>query len=210
MRVGRLDIPGLVDWLGILIAQTCREPPTLVGISVGGALAAHFAVTHGHRVRRIVLVGSGGLGRARPAPGALVALVWYSVRRSPATFNRLIKYVVVDPERVRKDWGDRWAALTAYDIDRTAQKKVRAADGQLLRRINMPRIPSDQLRNISVPVALIWARDDRITRFGIAEEASARFGWPLYAIDKSGHFLIGERPEAFVEALRAAMGESPS
>lgn len=94
-------------------------------------------------------------------------------------------------------------------MDRTAQKKVRAADGRLLRRINMPRIPPDQLRGISVPVALIWARDDRITRFGIAEDASARFGWPLHAIDKSGHFVIGERPDAFVEALRAAMGESP-
>lgn len=131
------------------------------------------------------------------------------MRRSPATFDRVIRYVVVDLERVRKDWGDRWAALTGYDMDRTAQKRVRAADGQLLRRVNMPRIPHDQLRGIRVPVALIWARDDRITRFGIAEDASARFGWPLYAIDKSGHFVIGEQPDAFVEALRAAMGESP-
>jgi hypothetical protein len=61
-------------------------------------------------------------------------------------------------------------------MDRTAQKKVRAADSQLLRRMNTPRIPPDQLRTISVPVTLIWARNDRITHFRIAEEASARFG----------------------------------
>ena len=65
----------------------------------------------------------------------------------------------------------------------------------------MPRIPHDQLRSISVPVALIWSRNDRITRFRIAEEASARFGWPLYPIHNCGHFAIGERPDAFVEAL---------
>jgi pimeloyl-ACP methyl ester carboxylesterase len=164
----------------------------------------------GDRVRRIVLVNSGGLGRARPAPGALVALVWYSMRRSPANFDRVIRYVVVDPQRIRNEWGERWAAFTAYDMDRTAQKKVRAADSQLLRRINMPRIPRDQLRDISVPVALIWARNDRITRFRIAEEASARFDWPLYPIDDSGHFLIGERPDAFLEALRAATGAPSS
>jgi pimeloyl-ACP methyl ester carboxylesterase len=70
----------------------------------------------------------------------------------------------------------------------------------------MPRIPADQLRKISVPVALIWSSNDRITRFWIAEEASARFGWPLYPIDDCGHFAIGERPGAFVDALRAAMG----
>ncbi len=205
------DLPGLGEsevWAGRLDAPWLVA--TVVGISLGGSLAARFAVMPGDRVRRIVLVNSGGLGRARPAPGALVALVWYSMRRSPANFDRVIRYVVVDPQRIRNEWGDRWAAFTAYDMDRTAQKKVRAADSQLLRRINMPRIPRDQLRDISVPVALIWARNDRITRFRIAEEASARFGWPLYPIDDSGHFLIGERPDAFLDALRAAMGASPS
>ena len=34
---GRLDAPGLVAWLGDLIAQTCPEPPTVVGISLGGS-----------------------------------------------------------------------------------------------------------------------------------------------------------------------------
>jgi pimeloyl-ACP methyl ester carboxylesterase len=210
VREGRLDAPGLVAWLGDLIRQTCAEPPPLVGISVGGALAARFGVQSSDQVRRIVLVNSGGLGRALPTPGALVALVRYSIHRSPANFDRIIRYVVVDTKRIQADWGERWAALQAYDMDRTAQPRVREADGQLLRRINMPRIPPDQLRKIRVPVALIWSRKDRITRFGIAEEASARFGWPLYPIDDCGHFLIGERPDAFLEALEAAMGASPS
>jgi hypothetical protein len=90
-----------------------------------------------------------------------------------ANFDRVIRYVVVDPERVRAQRGSRWAAFAEYDMDRTAQCSVRAADGQLLRRINMPRIPPNQLQKISVPVALIWSRNDRITRFRIAEQESA-------------------------------------
>jgi pimeloyl-ACP methyl ester carboxylesterase len=58
--------------------------------------------------------------------------------------------------------------------------------------------------------AISLGGNDRITRFRIAEEASARFGWPLYPINDSGHFLIGERPDTFLETLRAAMGASPS
>jgi pimeloyl-ACP methyl ester carboxylesterase len=201
-----LDAGGVVAWLDALIDQTCAQPPTLVGISLGGALAARFAVEHGDRARQIVLANSGALGRALPTPGALVALVRYSIRRNVANFDRLIRYVVVNPDRVRTEWGSRWAAFAEYDMDRTAQRSVRAADSQLLRRINMPRIPPDQLRKISVPVALIWSRNDRITRFRIAQDASARFGWPLYPIDDCGHFAIGERPDAFVDALRAAMG----
>jgi pimeloyl-ACP methyl ester carboxylesterase len=205
VRSGRLDGRGMVAWLGDLIAYTCPEPPIVVGISLGGALAARFAVQGGDRVRLVVLVNSGGLGRALPAPAALAALARYNMRQTSANFDRVIRYVVVDPEGVRGDWGDRWAAFEAYDMDRTAQRTVRAADGRLLRRINMPRIPSDQLRKITAPVALIWSRNDRITRFRIAEEASSRFGWPLHPIDHCGHFAIGERPGAFLEALRVAM-----
>ncbi len=205
---GRLDASSVVAWLGDLISQTCTDPPTLVGISLGGAVAARFAIQHGDRLSRIVLVNSGGLGRVWPTPGALAALVRYSIHRSPANFERVIRYVVVDLERVRAEWGERWTALQTYDMDRTAQPSVRKADGQLLRRINWPRIPADQLLRISVPVALIWSRNDRITRFRIAEESSARLGWPLYPIDDCGHFLIGERPDAFVDALQTATNDS--
>jgi pimeloyl-ACP methyl ester carboxylesterase len=116
-----------------------------------------------------------------------------------------MRQVVADPEGVRARMGDRWAALRAYHIDRTSQPSVRAANRQLLRRIGMRRIPADQLATISVPVALIWGKNDRVMRFQVAEEASERFGWPLYPID-GGHGAIFERPDAFLEALRAAIG----
>ena len=85
MRAGiRLDAPAMVRWLGELIAQTCSEPPILVGASLGGSFAAHFGVEHSDRIRRIVLVASGSIGPFRPAaPGALLALARYMSRPSP-------------------------------------------------------------------------------------------------------------------------------
>jgi len=41
-------------------------------------------------------------------------------------------------------------------------------------------------------------------KFRIAQKASARLGWPLYPID-AGHIPMAERPDAFLEALRAAI-----
>jgi pimeloyl-ACP methyl ester carboxylesterase len=41
-------------------------------------------------------------------------------------------------------------------------------------------------------------------RLRIAEEASARYGWPLEVIEDAGHLSI-ERPEAFRAALRSAL-----
>jgi pimeloyl-ACP methyl ester carboxylesterase len=72
------------------------------------------------------------------------------------------------------------------------------------RRASSPgSTPEDQCA-----LALTWSRIDRITRFRIAEGSSARFGWRFYPIDDCGHFLIGGRPDAFVDALRAATDDS--
>lgn len=203
----RLDPPSMIAWLGELIAHTCTEAPILVGASLGGSFAAHYAIEHGDRVRRIVLAASGSLGRFRPAPGALVALVRYMRHPTPAANDRFFRYVVAHPERIAAAMGDHRAASQAYHIDRTTQPSVRAANRELLRRIGVRRIPDEELRKITVPVALIWGRKDRIMPFRIAEKASARFGWRLYPIDDCGHFALIDRPDAFLEALRAAMAD---
>jgi pimeloyl-ACP methyl ester carboxylesterase len=40
----------------------------------------------------------------------------------------------------------------------------------------------------------------------VAGQASVRYGWPLHVIENAGHLVVVERPEAFLEALRAALG----
>jgi len=208
VRAGtRLDAPAMVAWLGELIAQTCSEPPTLVGASLGGSFAAHFGVEHSDRVRRIVLVASGSIGPFRPAaPGALLALARYMWRPSPSGFDRFFRYALHDPERVFTSTGNWPPAWRTYHIDRTKQRSVRRANAQLLRRIGIRQIRAERLGKISGPVALIWGRNDRIMRFRIAERASARFGWRLYPIDNCGHYTY-EQFDAFLDALRAAMDE---
>jgi len=201
---GKRDAAAMVAWLRDLIAQTCPEPPMRVGHSLGAAIAAHFAIEHGDRVRRIVLADAGSIGRFRPAPGVILALVGYDARPSSSSRDRFLRQVLADPGRARTKWGDRWAALEAYDIDQATRPSVDKATRELLRRIGVRRIPPGRLQSIDAPVALIWGRGDRLMRFGIAEKASARFGWPLHPIDDCGHGPHIERPEAFLEAFRAA------
>jgi pimeloyl-ACP methyl ester carboxylesterase len=203
-HAGRLDASAAVAWLENLIAQTCAETPIVVGHSVGGALAAHLAIQRRSSVRRIVLVDCSSLGRFRPAPALVVALVRYGARPSPVSRDRFLRQVLADPERARTEWGERWAALEAYDIDQAMRSDADAATRELVLRIGARRIAPDQLRGIGVPVALIWGRADKLMRFRIAEKANERFGWPLYPIDDCGHGPHIERPEAFVEALKSA------
>ncbi len=198
---GKRGSDAAVEWLSELIAQTCEEPPLVVGHSLGGALAAHLAIASNERVRGIVLVNSSSLGRFRPAPGVILALMRLSARPTPESRDRFLRQVMVDPARARNAWGDRWDALEAYDLDQAARPSVDKATQELLRRIGVRRIRSDQLRQIDIPVSLIWGRSDRLMRVRIAERASAEFGWPLHPIDDCGHGPHLERHEEFLRAL---------
>ena len=54
---GKRDAQAAVTWLSELIAQTCDQPPVVIGHSLGGALAAHLAMAS-YSLRGIVLVNS--------------------------------------------------------------------------------------------------------------------------------------------------------
>jgi pimeloyl-ACP methyl ester carboxylesterase len=200
--------PGTVlAWLGELIEQTCAAPPVLVGASLGGSIAARFAAGHGERVSRLVLVDTGCLvGRVRPAPGVLLALVRHSLRPSRPTMVRFLRQVTVDLDRVRRRLGERWEPFLVYSLDRARTPGVQQANRRLLRDLGWRQIPPEGLARIDVPTALIWGRQDRVMPVGTAQRASARYGWPLHVIDDAGHFLVADQPEAFLGALHAALG----
>src|SRR5215210_2839007 len=66
----------VLAWLSELINQACATPPAVVGASLGGQVATRFAADHSERLAQLVLVDTPGLvGRVRPAPGALLALI---------------------------------------------------------------------------------------------------------------------------------------
>ena len=69
-------------------------------------------------------------------------------------------------------------------------------------------IPAQDLARITVPTTLIWGRHDRANRLRIAAAASERFGWPLHVIDDAADDPGRDQPEAFLRALRTAIGGS--
>ena len=74
------ELDGVLRWLGELVRQTCPTPPVLVGHAAAGALAARFAVNHGERLDRLVLVDSYGLAPFRPAPKVALSFIRVALR----------------------------------------------------------------------------------------------------------------------------------
>jgi pimeloyl-ACP methyl ester carboxylesterase len=199
-----LEAGRVLVWLGELIERTCPSPPALVGHTIGGAIAARFAVQHGDRLARLVLVDSLGLAPFRPSPRFALAMIHYMVRPSEHTYDRFMRQCSADLESLREQMGDRWGPFEAYNLELARGPNSRAV-GRLMREVGIPGIPPEDLARIAVPTTLIWGRHDRANRLRIAEAASTRYGWPLYVIEDCADDPARDQPAAFLRALQAAL-----
>lgn len=166
-------------------------PIDIAGFSFGGVASAHFAARYPELVRRLVLVGTGGLdtpmghielqrlrgleGEAREAGqrANLLALMIHGV--------------------------DKVDALALY-VQSYTGRKARLAPNDLV----LPDRLLDALPRLSMPVGAIWGAHDQPHPDPSAQEAVLRSFFPdmdFRAIAGAGHWVMYEQPEAFNRAL---------
>lgn len=204
---GAVEPERVLDWLGALIERTCPRPPVLVGQILGGAIAARFAGERGSGVGHLVLVDALGLAPFQPAPEFGAALTAFITQPTEDTHDGLWRRCAFDLDRLREGMGERWEALRAYNLDRARAASLGPTQHSLMEHFGMPAIPPATLAKIAVPTTLIWGRHDLATPLQVAEAASARYGWPLHVVENAADDPPMERPEAFLNALRCALGE---
>ncbi|MDP8962345.1 MAG: alpha/beta hydrolase [Actinomycetota bacterium] len=205
---GTLDVDRVLTWLRELIEQTCASRPALVGLILGGGIAARFTVHHQDLADRLVLVDALGLAPLSPTPEFGQALEGYLAAPTAQSHDHLWSYCAFDLGRVRDRMGEKWEPFTAANLDRLATPAGQAAVHDLMAAFGMPVIPAEHLARIAVPTTLIWGRHDLATPLEIAEAASARYGWPLHVINDCADDPVIEQPEAFLRALHVALGRT--
>ena len=205
---GPLDADRVLTWLNELIEQTCTAPPALLGLILGGGIAARYAVDHADRIDRLVLVDTLGLAPLTPAPEFRQALEGYLADPGAETHDELWRHCAFDIDRLRGQLGDLWEAFTATNLDRTRTTIGQRAVHELMAAFGMAAIPPEDLARITVPTTLIWGRHDLATRLAVAEAAAERHGWPLHVIEDCADDPAIEQPEAFLRALHVALGRT--
>lgn len=200
-----LDAEGVLQWLDELIDQTCDSPPVLAGHLLGGAIAARYAVDHGHRLTHLVLVDTMGLAWYRPSPSFAIPMMGFMARPTAKSRDRLFDQCFLDREQLRQRIGDSWEPLMDYALDRARTPSVQSALRRQITGLGMRPIPPGDLARIDVPTSLIHGRHDLQVRLKTAEEAAARYGWALHVIDDCRDDPAAEQPEAFIDAMRAAL-----
>ena len=157
-----MDAGWVLGWLGELVEETCPTPPVLVGRTIGGAIAARFAADRPGSLTHLVLVDALGLSAFEPAPRFGLAMQRF-LQPTAGSYDRFMDFCAFDLDRLREQWGRRWAPYAAYAVELASTPRVQAAMSDLIGQFAATPIPPAELARITVPTTLIWGRHDLAT-----------------------------------------------
>ncbi len=187
---------------------------TLVGHSLGGGIAMEFCYLFPERVSGLVLVASGGLGRAvspllRAAtlPGAewvlpVIASGW--VRTRAEAVGRSLTRTGWRPGRDITEAWRSFASLADGESRRAFLATTRSVidpGGQTVSAHT--HLPA----SIDIPTLVVWGTQDRMIPTWHATTAHEAFpGCRIELFEGAGHFPHLDEPERFAEVLRDFLG----
>jgi pimeloyl-ACP methyl ester carboxylesterase len=195
----------VLEWLDALVDRTCDAPPAMVGLTLGGAIAASYAAEHPGRLESLVLVDALGLGPFAPAPRFGAALNAFLAEPSGESYDGLWRVCAFDLDRMSAGMDGTWDALRAYGVGLLGEPQTMTGLGALMQAFALQSLHDDVLARIDVPTTLVWGRQDLATTLVVAEAASERHGWPLHVIEDCADEPPLERPEAFLVVLEQAI-----
>jgi pimeloyl-ACP methyl ester carboxylesterase len=194
-----------------LLAVLDIDRVTVVGHSLGGGVAMQFAYQFPERCERLVLVGSGGMGRSvhpllrwASAPGAELVL--------PVVASEPVQFLAHQLEPVLKLIGAfGLGADIHYVLERYHSLEDRTARSAFLRTLRSVVDWRGQVVTMldrcylttGMPTLLIWGAQDRVVPTRHANVAHAAMpGSRLEIFPGAGHFPHQQDPDRFIALLR--------
>jgi pimeloyl-ACP methyl ester carboxylesterase len=192
-----------------LLVALGHEHATIVGQSLGGGVAMQFSYQYPERTERLVLVGSGGLGRevnrilrllSLPGSEAVLRLACAEpVRETIESVGSGIARLGLRPAPVVAELWRSYASLGNDATRRAFLRTLRAVvdpRGQAVSASNRLHLAAE------MPTLIVWGDADPIIPVDHAYAAHESIpGSRLEIFEGVGHYPHCEAPERFVEVL---------
>src|SRR5262249_4608703 len=177
-EVGTGDPEGLTDAVEGALATLAFGRVHGVGHSMGGAIAALAALRQPERVASLTLIASAGLGREINA--SFIDGFVRASRRRDAT--EVLGLLVDDPALVSRAMVEDVLRYKRLDGVTAALTKIAEAwFGGGRQSLDL----TGRIGTLTMPVQLIWGRNDRIIPPAHAEALAARL--PVHILEAAGH-----------------------
>lgn len=188
---------------------------SLVGNSLGGAVSLQFAVQHPHRLEKLVLVSSGGLGRELPLSFRLLTIPLLGESMAWAWGTRVgtrltLRSIVYDPQVIKDEFVNEMAELARLPGAKEMLLSV-ARTGINLRGQNMKLLEPllRRVPEIEAPTLIIWGAQDPIIPVAHAHIAHQMIrNSRLHIFDRCGHMPQIEKPEEFNRLVLEFLGSN--
>lgn len=213
--MGDYSLGAFASGLRDLLAALDVQRATIVGHSFGGGVAMQLAYQHPELCNRLVLVGSGGLGREVSWLLRLVTLPGFEYLM-PVVFPRVVADAGTDVGNFLSRIG--LGSARVGEMWRSYASLAGAADRKaFVRTIRGVIEPGGQTVNAldrlylaaHLPTMIVWGARDEI--IPVAHAYAAHEAIPnsrLEILDAIGHFPHAEAPERFLEVLRDFLGST--
>lgn len=178
-----LGVKALSRYLHRFLKYKNLNQVVLVGNSLGGHVGLVFTVAHQEFVKALVLTGSSGL--YENAFGGS-----FPRRESYDYIKEKVEFTFYDPATATKELVD--------DVFKTVNDRSRVIRILTMAKSAIRHNMAKELSKITIPVSLIWGKNDKVTPPEVAEEfhqllPNSELNW----VDKCGHAPMMEHPEIF-------------
>ncbi len=187
MPVLSTGVKSIAQFLHEFIVHKKWDKVNLLGNSLGGHVALIYAREHSERVNSLTLTASSGL--YENAFGSS-----FPRREDKEFIRKKVAVTFFDPKHATDELVDE-----CYDVvnDRNRVLRILALAKSAIRHNMAKDIPQ-----MTMPVCLIWGKNDTITPPEVAEEFQNLFpNAELFWIDQCGHAPMMEHPELFNRLL---------
>ena len=177
------SVMGIAKYVNKFLIEIVKEPAILVGNSLGGHIALLIALKYPNLTKGLVLTGSSGLyersfGETFPKRGDYEYI------------KRKTEEVFYNPATATKELVD--------EIYNVVNNRVKAIKTVNIARSAIRNNLINELKKITIPVLLIWGKQDNITPPEVAEDFYRNIlNSELHWIDKCGHAPMMEKPKEF-------------
>lgn len=181
------NVTSFAKFVSKFIKDIVGEPAILVGNSLGGHLGLITTIRTPELVKGLCLTGSSGLyeksfGETFPKRGSYD----YVLKKTQEVFY--------DPNVATKEIVD--------DVFDTVNDRKKAIKTLYIARSAIKTNLKNELKQIKIPVCLIWGKQDNVTPPEVAVEFNEEIeDSSLFWIDKCGHAPMMEHPVEFNEIL---------
>ncbi len=182
----------------------------LAGNSMGGGVAARFAIHHPERLTHLILVDAGGMPTATPRdpglgftlariPGLNYAFLYISPR---ALFEEGLKKAFVDDTLVTPEMIDRYWELNRKTGNRAATLKRFQS--------SLDNFVQDNASKITTPTLILWGELDTLTPHDMGQAYNTGIkGSKLVTFKNTGHIPMEEVPDQSARIVREFLAPTP-